>query len=58
MQSWRKSPGGMRPLSLYRGERESPAPEHSPLTQKEGYRAHTPASPVPLCRPGSVSTVT
>ena len=45
MQSWRKSPGGMRPLSLYRGERESPAPEHSPLTQKESSRAHTPGSP-------------
>ena len=51
MQSWRKSPGVMRPSSLYRGELESPAPEHSPLTRYESSCAHTPASSAPLCRP-------
>lgn len=45
MQSLRKSPGVMRSSSLYRGERESPAPERSPLTRHESSRAHTPCSP-------------
>ena len=52
LQSWRKSPRVIRPSSrILRRELESPAPEHSPPTQKEGSRAHTPGSPAPLCRP-------
>ena len=46
-----EEPGSNAALIPLQRRAEPTAPEHSPPTQEEGSRAHTPGSPTPLCRP-------
>lgn len=46
-----EEPGSNAALIPLQRRAEPTAPEHSPPTQEEGSRAHTPGSPAPLCRP-------